>query len=234
MRGSLTVILLLTTCVVMLVGGGYSAVLEAQPFLSSGPAIDDDVTRLVAGVPGQPVSVQAMATTLVTCFDTLHAFAGEALPSEQRRALVQHCGEFARAAASANPTDSYAFFIGAESAAELGDRAGFNAALQTSQRVAPWLGWVAQERFDLARERQALLAAQTQQGFDHDILVLATTPRGLADLAANYAADPDFRLRVIPLIGSLEPAEQQQFVDAVKVAGAKASVPSARPQDSSQ
>jgi hypothetical protein len=135
---------------------------------------------------------------------------------DQQSALARSCEHISREIADAMPTNSQAWYVNALAHARLGDVGNFLSSYRRSRETGPNEQWIAENRARLAEDMFAQLDADSLAYHEADLTMLASSRRGTRTLAERYAADENFRERIINVVSRLPPERQRAFLNNVR------------------
>ena len=136
---------------------------------------------------------------------------------EQRQtALARSCEKISRAITESMPSNSQAWYVNAFANAHLGNTRLFLTSYKHSRRTGPNEQWLAENRARLAEDMFADLDAESLSLHEADLTMLANSRRGTRTLARRYAANEDFRERIIDIVSKLPPERQRAFLNDVR------------------
>lgn len=205
-----------------LAGGGiFVAYGEAQAFLAGGVLPREKFQALATNTQMTSLSTASNHLVLDACYDAMTGVYGRLQPAPDRTAVASNCLAQADAMTASMPTYSYAWYIGALSAAKLSDGAALADRLRQSQLTGPHEQWIAELRVALAEDNLASLLPDVLMGNDKDLAMLVVSSKGIASIAARYVDNPAFRSRITTIVEQLPPGAQRRFVSRVESAAGR-------------
>ncbi len=174
------------------------------------------LSELAQGGVSLPASVRAERIVLRACEDVLRSPQAMFQPQETRASLTVSCHDLATAALRRAPVSSWAHLA---LAASVATDAEFAQAVVLSQATGGYEGELAQRRFALAADRIATAGPELGNAFAADIVVLAQTGVGTAQLARRYTAYPELREVITAAIERAPEQAQRAFIAAVRRSG---------------
>lgn len=202
-------------------GGTFVAFGEAQAFLAGGVLPREKFQALATNTQMTSLSTASNHLVLDACYDAMTGVYGRLQPSSDRTAVASTCFAQADAMTASMPSYSYAWYIGAFSAAKLSDGVALADRLRQSQLTGPHEQWIAELRVALAEDNLTSLPPDVLLGNDRDLAMLVASSRGIASIAARYVGDPTFRSRITAIVEQLPPAAQRRFVSKVESAAGR-------------
>lgn len=210
-------LLLLSLTSLLLAGGSaYALFAESAPYLFAGSGLAQRVQSLADGKLHPGLSRQAHDLVLDDCVQVAASLYGLSLLTELRDAALATCGTAASSFAQQAPAYGYAWYVEALLAAERADPNALNAALTTSQSLAPTEQWLAELRVKLAEDHLAEIQPTALAGHEADLALLVTSRRGIKVIARRYAAVKGFRERITAIVEQLPAEQQRRFVAALR------------------
>ena len=207
---------------------GLLVAISAWAMVEEGAALSwpgrDDLSRARGladkdAIPGLAIATQRQV--LNTCY-RLYYFRPQfdflLLPDEERRTIAMSCERLAGAAGEQNPFFSFAFMVRAFAAADLDHVDVLNDSIVRSQAAAPNEQWIAIPRVQIAADRVADLSDEALAAHQQDLRLLASNYIGTGVLAKRYAADEDFRERIVSVVETMAPVQQRTFLRRVEEA----------------
>lgn len=189
---------------------------EFRAFSTGSPSIADRPLALSEeAIPNAP-SVLGQRNLMQQCDASLRSRFSRRLPEEPRQRLQTNCLELADQVSAEAPSSTFAWYVGALAAAQLGDMSGFNSRHYRSQVAGPWEQWAAERRVDLAEDYFSDLDPQVLERHLGDLTLLAQSNRGVRSIASRYVSDPDFRERITLIVETLPQDIQQRFLSNVQ------------------
>lgn len=171
----------------------------------------------VAELPA--LSIMSQNNALLDCATALDAMQSLAVmysTAEARAGIAPKCLVMADRLAEQSPSNAYAWYVGAQASATIGDWDGFNQRLAMSWRAGPTEQWIGELRVALAEDNYSRLDSQTIAANDADLHMLVLSLRGVRTIAARYVANPDFRERITAIVEVMPAENQQLFVANVR------------------
>lgn len=191
-------------------------VLEVRPYFLSGLDASTKVRALVDFDMTPGPSSFSQRLVLDDCFAASRSLLVRAAPSVTRNRLLEHCGRVVADVVSAAPTQSYAWFVGAVIAAEAGNATALSDGLVQSLRTAPYEGWLAAARIELAEANFGRLGAEAVGAAAEDLAVAVAARPVKRSIVARYVEDAGFRARVDAALARVTPDAQARFIAAVR------------------
>src|SRR3546814_5133382 len=99
--------------------------------------------------------------------------------AEARAGIAPKCLAMADRLAEQSPSNAYAWYVGAQASATIGDWDGFNQRLAMSWRAGPTEQWIGELRVALAEDNYSRLDTQTIAANDADLHMLVLSLRGV-------------------------------------------------------
>jgi len=195
-----------------------TAWVEARIFLRSSDSMRSEFDALSAGAVEGGISPYSQRYLLDDCLDAMLNVYGRLQPPERRRALNEQCTRQALRYVAWTPTFSYAWYVAARAAIDMGDRAAFEAYMRRSYMTAPSEGWVAALRVQLSDEYRDALSADLLGSLHGDIGLLLGTDAGANALAARMVSQPAFHEEVLAIAEKMPLPVQQRLFKAMQVA----------------
>lgn len=192
---------------------------EARSFLVSGGSAPARVLTLADNQGHIGFATGTQKAFLADCAKTLwNLFVPEvlAMSEAQRQSLAPTCQALARQAIADSPTNVFAYYVLAASAAAQGDVALYNDSLALSYRTGPSEQWIAAWRVGLAETMHAATAPALAAHHDHDIALLIQGFVGIEAIARRFVADEAFRARVTRLLETMPPERAERFLSHVR------------------
>ena len=199
----------------LLSAGAWTAVREAAPYFKAGIDDAERFASLARAEPAPGPSIASERLVLDNCVRTLSSLYGRLQPSDAKNQVGNHCLAAADAAATRNPSSSYAWYVGAMAAARSGDVAGMNDRLAMSQETGPYEQWIAELRVPLAEDHFDELTPDVRAHHDRDLEMMVASRRGIATIAGRYVSQPTFRERITAIVETMPEADQRRFVGRV-------------------
>lgn len=165
------------------------------------------------------VSARARSRALNMCSEALVSPLSNAFPADEKRKVAAQCETVAQNAIAVSPTFGPAWMTLARSLYELGEVDAAADALIEVSRLAPFEGWLIQNRVLLARD---ILATETVGGGQVEVLLredmakLFGEGRTLDWLAALYVAAPDLHSEIADAAEKQDDATQAAFLRRVR------------------
>lgn len=194
----------------------FAAGLEAAPYTSAGITMPQKSRILESGEIPAGLSVASKMLLLGDCRALLKSVYGRTLRTERRRDLLQACAVIARHFTDDASSFSYAWYLGALAAAELGDVETFNRSLKMSHQTGPNEQWIGELRVDLAEDHRAMLGPATAAYHEGDLAMLVRSRRGIGAIARRYVTVPDFRGRITDIVEQMSASDQQRFLTTLQ------------------
>lgn len=196
----------------------FSLSKEITPFFSetSSPALR--FANLEQGQADLGISIAAQKLLFNDCLESFAGPAGMAQPSIRRSAMLKHCQTLAKDSTNSKPSFAFAWYIGAFTAAELGEYQTFNHQLSASQKTAPNEQWLAEFRVNLAEDNFDQLDSSTLQGHNDDLKLLVQSRKGVSSIAKRYIQQNSFRERITNIVETLSQDDQRRFIVNVRSA----------------
>jgi hypothetical protein len=198
---------------VMFVGGAAAMYVEGGSYLT-GPLTQSRAILAMDSIP-LPLSAEAQREPLTTCFELLTAIPTfdylDLTEAEQAR-LPGICLAKADAIVAGTPSYSLAWYVGALSAALMGDWDGMNERLVRSQQTGQYEQWIGELRVALSEDYLPHLSAEASAGHDQDLEMLVQSGRGVQSIAARYVRDEAFRERITAIVETMSPLDQRRFL----------------------
>lgn len=172
-----------------------------------------DVSELPA------LSITSQNNALLDCASALGSMQSLAMmysTAEARAQVVPKCLAMADHLTTHTPSNAYAWYVGAQASASLGDWDGFNRRLILSWRTGPTEQWIGELRVALAEDNYARLDDQTRAANETDLNMLVLSGRGVRAIAARYVADPGFRERITAIVEAMPVENQSRFLANVR------------------
>ena len=223
--GRLGLIVVLAASMVLATAGAITAYQEFNVFVAGGISPASRFVALAGGAYRPGPSLLSKRLLLDTCLEAISGLYGRLQTAADRRAVLVRCLSEADTIVAGAPSFSYAWYIGALSAARLGDIAGFNTRMLRSQSSGPNEQWVAELRAELVEDHLEAATPTVLARHQADLRLLVSSRRGIAAISRRYVAVPGFRERIARIVETMPEADQARFVATVR--GAAGSV--ARP-----
>lgn len=213
--GRLGLITLFAGSAMLAAAGAVTAYQEFEVFATGGLGAADRFAALEQRAYHDAPSLLAKRLVLDACVEAIGGLYGRMQTSAARTAVFQHCRNEADGIARDAPGYAYAYYVGALSAAGLGDTAGFNRRVLASQVTGANEQWVAELRANLVEDHLADVTPDVAKRHLADLRLLAGSARGVASISRRYVSQPDFRERITAIVETLSEAEQARFVAVV-------------------
>lgn len=213
--------LLLAGSVCLASAGAAAAIQEFRAFSFGGVTDASRVAALSGGDFHYAASPDSRRSMLQACRSSISGLYGRLQVDAVRNPVLTTCLMTAEAIASENPTDSFAWYISALAASEIGDVTRFNERLLQSQRTGPSEQWIAEMRVQLAEDHYDSLTPAVRAKNDDDLAMLVQSQRGIRSIARRYVGVPTFRERITQIVETLPVAEQRRFLSSVRSAAAQ-------------
>jgi hypothetical protein len=201
--------------------GTVTAYQELDVFSAGGLGRADRFAALAAQNYRHAPSLLGKKLVLDACVEAIAGIYGRMQPGDQRLRVLEHCRSEAGSIVAEVPSHTYAYYVGALSAAGLDDRAGFNANLLRSQMTGPNEQWVAELRANLVETHFASAAPEVLERHQADLRLLVASARGIASISDRYIDEPAFRERITAIVETMPQADQVRFVSTVRRAAAR-------------
>lgn len=209
-------LLQLVGALVLCVGGAFAAFGEAKSYLSGGSVPQEHFAALEQDSQVAALSVASSRLVLDNCYDAIEGVYGRLQPADKRQAVATTCAARASEITRSMPSYSYAWFVNALSASELGNTAALADNLRRSQVTGPSEEWIAELRVNLAEAHLDNLPDDVRQQNDRDLAVLAESYRGVSSIATRYVNDAAFRERITAIVEKLPDEFQRRFISYVQ------------------
>ncbi len=201
---------------VLLTAGVLASVREIAPYSIGGVSVAQRFGAVVAGSYGLGESRLSKRLFFADCIEVAGSVFAKAQPALRRDAFEKRCYELARAATSDMPTFSEAWLALATAAATLNDVSEFRAGLVASQRTAPDVRWLAEQRVALAARHIDQLDDAAKAAYRLDITALFDSSGGPEVLARRYLANPREQQLILDIGETVPGSMQQRFLDKVR------------------
>jgi len=189
---------------------------EIAPFFSGGANEAQRFGAVVAGTYEPGTSLFSKNLFFSDCMSIPDSLFAKAQPTKRRQSFSQKCYDAARVATATMPTYADAWLVLADTALSLGDLDGFRSGLTASQRVAPDVHWLGEQRVVLAAENADKLDDPARAAYRLDLAALFGSPGGAKVLATRYLSHQEEQ-ELILQIGETMPANiQRRFLGAVR------------------
>ena len=198
--------------------GAWATYEESAPYLSGETSLERAAAWAAHPTPSG-LSIAVQKTVMLDCLNALvarNSLSARYLAQEERAAIAPTCLAIADRAVEASPSFSYAWLVGARASADLGDMAGMNRRLLSSQQTGPVEQWIAEARVALAEEHFEALDPAVLARHKADLGLLARSGRGTATIALRYVSDPAFRERITAIVETAPDADQRRFLANVR------------------
>lgn len=218
----LGLIAVLTGAAMLTAAGAVTAYQELDAFSAGGLGPADRFAALRSKSYHAAPSLLGKRLVLDACVEAIGGLYGRMQAEADRRLVFEHCRSEADAIARDMPSYAYAHYVGARTAALLGDVAGFNARVARSQITGPNEQWVAELRVALVEDNFEVIAPDVAERHLADLRLLVASQRGIASISSRYIKVPAFRERITAIVETMPEADQARFVANVRYAAGAA------------
>ena len=200
----------------LLAAGMLQSAGEIAPYFNGGFNQAQRFGAVVAGSYEPGASLSSKTLFLADCLDVPRSLFAKAQPARRRHAFDQACYDVARIAAAEMPTYSDAWLVLASTSIALGDVEGFRTGLVASQRVAPDVRWLNEQRVALDAQYADKLDDAARAAYRSDLTALFDSPGGARVLATHYLANQAEQELIIEIGETVPPNMQRRFLDRVR------------------
>jgi len=199
----------------LLAAGFLGSVGEIAPYFTGGLSAAQRFGAVIAGSYEPGGSRLSKSLIFADCLEVPRSLFARAQPPLRRKAFEQRCYQLARIATSESPTFSEAWLVLASTAAALDDVGEFRSGLVASQRTAPDVHWLAEQRIALAARYIDQLDDAAKAAYRLDLTSLFDSSGGAEVLATRYLANPGERELILEIGETVQVSMQQRFLDKV-------------------
>lgn len=214
-RGRVGLLAILVASALLVLGGAQAAYQELRVYFAGDEAADR-FDALAADTYEAGPSPSSIRMVLDNCQRSISGVYGLMRSADERRPVLEACLRHADAAAARNASFSYAWYVGALSAARLGDVVGFNIRLLQSHITAPYEHWLAMLRASLVEGHFGSTAAHLLPRHTSDLRLLVGSQTGILWVARRYVEDPGFRERIADVVEGMTETDQARFVASLR------------------
>jgi len=208
----------------LLAAGILQSAGEIAPYFTGGFSPAQRFGAVIVGTYEPGPSLPSKTLFFADCIEVPRSLFARAQPAKRRHAFDQRCHDAALAAAAEMPTFSDAWLVLASTSAALGDTDGLRSGLVASQRVAPDVHWLAEQRVALAAQNAAELDDPARAAYRADLTTLFDSRGGAEVLATRYLANHEEQELILEIGETVAPSMQQRFLDEVRKLKAKQQV----------
>lgn len=210
-------ILPVAACLALL--GAWVVVQESRLYFVNGATSVSRVVALPDGEAAPGLSNLTTQATLLDCATALSQMRSLEMryhTDPEREAIPPRCLTIADDAVAAAPTNSYAWFVAAASAAAIGDWAAFNDRMAHSQVTGPTEQWIAQQRVEVVEDHYDKATPEVLAQHDADLHMLVASAAGIESIARRYVSVPGFRERITAIVETMPQSDQRRFISVVR------------------
>lgn len=189
---------------------------EFSPYLVAGYATKERFAAISADLVEPGDSRWSKDLIVEDCLRIAGSLFARAQPPARRAAFLDNCRRHASGMTSEMPTYSAGWLAKSVASALLSDFPDFNQSLIASQMSAPSVGWLLEQRVNLAVGHRDYLSTEATTAYHADLMALFSTDKGRSVLASLYVAHSEERDTIIGIGEQAPVAAQQDFLDRVR------------------